>query len=61
MRLLILGAGVHGQAVADLAAEEGVHAPVAFTDADPALRGQSRAGREEPSTAPEASSACTAT
>jgi sugar O-acyltransferase (sialic acid O-acetyltransferase NeuD family) len=44
MRLLILGAGVHGQAVADLAAEEGVHAPVAFTDADPALRGQSRLG-----------------
>ena len=44
MRLLILGAGVHGQAVADLAAEDGAHAAVAFTDADPALEGGLRLG-----------------
>ena len=44
MRLLIMGAGVHGQAIADLAAEEGAHAAVAFTDADPALKGRSRLG-----------------
>ena len=44
MRLLIMGAGVHGQAIADLAAEEGAHAAVAFTDADPTLKGRSRLG-----------------
>src|SRR5262245_17553963 len=44
MRLLIMGAGVHGQAVADLAAEEGAHAAVAFTDADPTLKAASRLG-----------------
>jgi sugar O-acyltransferase (sialic acid O-acetyltransferase NeuD family) len=44
MRLVIMGAGAHGQAIADLAAEDGTHAPVAFTDADPALKGQTRLG-----------------
>ncbi len=44
MRLVIMGAGAHGQAIADLAAEDGTHAAVAFTDADPALKGQTRLG-----------------
>lgn len=44
MRLVILGAGAHGQAIADLASEDGAHTPVAFTDADPALKGGTRLG-----------------
>ena len=44
MRILIMGAGAHGQALADLAGEDAAHSPVAFTDADPALKGQSVLG-----------------
>jgi UDP-perosamine 4-acetyltransferase len=44
MRILIMGAGAHGQALADLAGEDTAHSPVAFTDADPALKGQSVLG-----------------
>jgi sugar O-acyltransferase (sialic acid O-acetyltransferase NeuD family) len=44
MRILIMGAGAHGQALADLAGETSAHSPVAFTDADPALKGQSVLG-----------------
>lgn len=44
MRLVILGAGAHARAVADLVAEESAHTVLGFADPHPALAGQTVLG-----------------